>query len=232
MILIRRSIDRGHADHGWLQAKHSFSFAGYRDPAHMRFRALRVINEDVVQGGAGFSPHDHQDMEILTYILDGALEHKDSTGGGGVIRPGDLQYMSAGTGVTHSEFNASKTAPVHLLQIWLFPDRAGHAPRYDQKTFGDERKGALRLVASPDGAHGSLAIRQDARLYASILDEGATLSHAFAPGRYGYLQLARGGLEIGGAIMQPGDGAKIDGEAMLSIKALADGTEFLLFDLA
>jgi hypothetical protein len=186
----------------------------------------------VVQAGAGFSPHDHQDMEILTYILEGALEHKDSTGGGGVIRPGDLQYMSAGTGVTHSEFNASKTASVHLLQIWLFPDRAGYQPRYDQKTFGDERKGALRLVASPDGAEGSLAIRQDARLYASILDEGATIAHDFAPGRFGYLQLAKGGLEIGGAIMQPGDGAKIDGESAIAIKALADGTEFLLFDLA
>jgi redox-sensitive bicupin YhaK (pirin superfamily) len=232
MIEIRRAIDRGHAEHGWLQARHSFSFANYYHPDHMGFRALRVINEDTVQGAAGFPPHSHRDMEIITYVLDGAIEHRDSTGGGGVIRPGDVQYMCAGTGVTHSEFNASKTDPLHLLQIWLLPDRAGHAPRYEQKSFGDERCSGLRLVASADGREGSIAINQDAAIYASILDEGVTVEHGFAAGRYGWLQLARGGLEIGGLMMQPGDGAKIAAEARLSVKSLAPETEFLLFDLS
>jgi len=232
MIEIRRAIDRGHADHGWLQARHSFSFANYYHPEHMGFRALRVINEDTVQGGAGFPPHSHRDMEIITYVLEGAVAHKDSTGGGGVIRPGEVQYMCAGSGVTHSEFNASKTEPLHLLQIWLVPDRAGHPPRYEQKAFGDERRGGLRLVASPDGRDGSIAIHQDAKLYAAILDEGATAEHAFAAGRHGWLQLARGGLEVGGLMMQPGDGAKVSNERALSVRALAPDTEFLLFDLA
>ncbi|MDZ7629598.1 MAG: pirin family protein [Parvularculaceae bacterium] len=232
MILIRKGIDRGHADHGWLKARHSFSFANYHHPEHMGFRALRVINEDVVQGGAGFPPHGHRDMEIITYVLDGALEHSDSTGGGGVIRPGDVQYMAAGSGVTHSEFNASRDAPVHLLQIWLSPNKAGHHPRYEQKAYGDERLGRLRLVASPNGADGSIAINQDASVYASVLGEGASVQHRFGAGRYGYLQLARGGLEIGGAVMQAGDGAKISDEDAVSLKALAPDTEFLLFDLA
>lgn len=232
MIEIRRAIDRGHADHGWLKARHSFSFANYYHPDHMGFRALRVINEDTVQGGAGFPPHSHRDMEIITYVLEGAIEHRDSTGGGGVIRPGDVQYMCAGAGVTHSEFNASPTEPLHLLQIWLLPDRAGHVPRYEQKTFGDARRGGLRLVASPDGREGSIAIHQDARLFASILDEDASVEHAFAEGRHGWLQLARGGLEVGGLMMQPGDGAKISNERALQARALAPQTEFLLFDLA
>jgi redox-sensitive bicupin YhaK (pirin superfamily) len=231
MILIRKGIDRGYADHGWLKARHSFSFANYHHPEHMGFRALRVINEDVVQGGAGFPPHSHRDMEIITYVLDGALEHKDSTGGGGVIRPGEVQYMAAGSGVTHSEFNASRRDPVHLLQIWLLPNAANLTPRYEQKAFGDERRGRLRLVASPEGADGSIAINQDASVYASILDDGETIEHKIARGRYGYLQLAKGGLEIGGAIMHAGDGAKISDEAAISAKALAPDTEFLLFDL-
>jgi hypothetical protein len=231
MILIRKAIDRGYADHGWLKARHSFSFANYHHPDHMGFRALRVINEDVVQGGAGFPPHNHRDMEIITYVLDGALEHKDSTGGGGVIRPGEVQYMAAGGGVTHSEFNASREAPVHLLQIWLLPDAANHKPRYEQKAFGEERRNRLRLVASPTGSDGSIAINQDASVYASVLDEGQSVEHRFGPGRYGYLQLAKGGLEVGGLTMQAGDGAKISDEALVTAKALAPDTEFLLFDL-
>jgi redox-sensitive bicupin YhaK (pirin superfamily) len=231
MILIRKGVDRGYADHGWLKARHSFSFANYHHPDHMGFRALRVINEDVVQGGAGFPPHSHRDMEVITYVLDGALEHKDSTGGGGVIRPGEVQYMAAGSGVTHSEFNASPDAPVHLLQIWLLPNAANHRPRYEQKAFGEERRNRLRLVASASGWEGSIAINQDAAVYASVLDDGAALEHRFAPGRYGYLQLAKGGLEVGDAILQPGDGAKISGEEVLRAKALAPDTEFLLFDL-
>lgn len=231
MILIRKTIDRGHANHGWLQARHSFSFANYHDPAHMGFRALRVINEDTVAPGAGFPPHSHRDMEIITYVLKGALEHKDSTGGGGVIRPGDVQYMSAGSGVTHSEYNHSQSEPVHLLQIWLLPDRAGHRPAYAQKSFGDERRGALRLVASGDGRDGSLKINQDTDVFSGVFAEGATVEHHFGGGRFGYLQLARGGLEIGGLVMQAGDGAKISDETLITAKSLAPDTEFLLFDL-
>lgn len=236
MILIRKAIDRGRANFGWLDARYTFSFANYHHPDHMGFRALRVINEDVIGPGGGFPPHSHRDMEIITYVLDGALEHKDSTsgafGGGGVIRPGDVQYMCAGTGVTHSEFNASKTAPCHLMQIWLLPDAANHRPRYEQKTFGEERRGRLRLVASADGREGSLKINQSTDLFASVLGEGEEIEHRFAPGRHGWLQLAKGGLEIGGLVMQAGDGAKISDEARLSAKALEPGTEFLLFDLA
>ncbi len=232
MILIRKAIDRGHAHHGWLEARHSFSFANYHHPDHMGFRALRVINEDTVAPGAGFPPHSHRDMEIVTYVLEGALEHKDSTGGGGVIRPGEVQYMCAGAGVTHSEYNASKTEPIHLLQIWLLPDAAGHRPRYEQKAFGDARCGALALVASGDGRDGSIKINQSTDVYASILNEGAIAEHRFDAGRFGWLQLARGGLEIGGAVMQAGDGAKISEERAIAVKALAPETEFLLFDLA
>lgn len=236
MILIRKEIDRGRADHGWLEARHSFSFANYRDPDHMGYRALRVINEDRIAPGAGFPPHSHRDMEILTYVLEGALEHKDSTGGefggGGVIRPGEVQYMCAGAGVTHSEYNASKKDPAHLLQIWLLPDAADRRPRYEQKDFRDARRGALALVASGDGRDGSIKINQSTDVYASILDEGAIFEHRFAPGRFGWLQLAAGGLEIGGVIMQAGDGAKISDERVIAAKALAPETEFLLFDLA
>ncbi len=231
MILIRKSIDRGHATHGWLEARHSFSFANYHHPDHMGFRALRVINEDRIAPAAGFPPHSHRDMEIITYVLEGALEHEDSTGGGGVIRPGEIQYMCAGAGVTHSEYNASKDEPAHLLQIWLLPDKTNHAPRYEQKDFGDARRGALKLVASSDGRDGSIAIHQGVDLYASVLAEGDSVRHAFGVGRHGWLQLAKGGLEIGGVVMQAGDGAKISAEEAVSVKALADETEFLMFDL-
>lgn len=232
MILIRKAIDRGRANHGWLDARHTFSFADYRDPDHMGFRALRVINEDRIAPGAGFAPHSHRDMEILTYVLDGAIEHKDSTGGGGIIRPGEVQYMCAGSGVTHSEFNASKAEPAHLLQIWLLPDAKDHAPRYEQKAFGEARRGALALVASRDGRAGSLKINQSTDVYASVLGEGDDIEHRFAPGQFGWLQLANGGLEVGGLVMQAGDGAKISDEEVLAVKALAPETEFLLFDLA
>lgn len=231
MILIRKAIDRGRANYGWLDARYSFSFANYHHPDHMGFRALRVINEDRIGPGGGFPPHSHKDMEIVTYVLDGALEHKDSTGGGGVIRPGDVQYMCAGSGVTHSEFNASKTEECHLLQIWLLPDAENRRPRYEQKSFGDERRGRLSLVASGDGREGSMKINQPTDIYASLLNEGDELRHDFAPGRFGWLQLAKGGLEVGGLIMQAGDGAKIAEEDALTVKALAPETEFLLFDL-
>ncbi len=232
MITIRKGVDRGHANHGWLDAKHSFSFGNYHHPDHMGYRALRVMNEDRINPGAGFPTHPHQDMEIITYVLEGALAHKDSTGGSGVITPGVVQYMSAGTGVTHSEFNASDENPVHLYQIWLLPDARGHQPRYAEKKICDARKGALALVASGDGRDGSIKINQDSDLYASIVKEGEDLTHAFAKGRYGWLQIAKGGVELPeGSIMQAGDGAKIDGEEKLAFKALAD-SEILLFDLA
>lgn len=230
MITIRKAVDRGHANHGWLDARHSFSFANYYHPDQMGFRALRVINEDRITPGAGFPAHDHQDMEIITYVLEGALAHKDSTGGGGVITPGMVQYMSAGSGVTHSEFNASDSKPLHLLQIWLLPNQRGGAPRYEERSFGDETKGSLKLIASRDGRNGSFAIRQNAELYAAKIGEGETLSHHFATGRYGWLQVAKGGVEIGGLTMQAGDGARIEAESDVAFKALAD-SEILLFDL-
>ena len=230
MITIRRGADRGHANHGWLDARHTFSFANYYHPEQMGFRALRVINEDRITPGAGFPAHPHQDMEIITYILEGALAHKDSTGGGGVITPGMVQYMSAGSGVTHSEFNASDTEPVHLLQIWLLPKEKGGSPRYQERRIANVDSGEMALIASPDGRDGSFAIRQNAELYAAKVKEGAELSHAFAPGRYGWLQIARGGVEIGGLTMQAGDGARIAAEDAVSFKALAD-SEVLLFDL-
>lgn len=231
MITIRKGVDRGHANHGWLDARHTFSFANYYHPDHMSFRALRVINEDVVQPGAGFPPHSHADMEIITYVLSGAVAHKDSTGGGGTIRPGEVQYMAAGSGVTHSEYNPSDTEPLHLLQIWLLPNARGLAPRYEQRTIGPARDGGLAVVASGDGRDGSIRINQDVALHAAVLKDGEVVEHRFRPGRYGWLQLAKGGLEIGGLMMQPGDGARIENESVLSVKALVDGTEFLLFDL-
>lgn len=232
MITIRKGIDRGHANHGWLDARHTFSFANYYHPDHMGFRALRVMNEDRITPGAGFPPHPHQDMEIITYVLEGELAHRDSTGGGGVITPGMVQYMSAGTGVTHSEFNHSMEHPLHLYQIWLLPNKRGVKPRYEERRIGDARNGALKLVASGDGRDGSFEIHQDADLYAAIVKEGESLDHGFAPGRFGWLQVARGGIELPeGSIMQAGDGAKIEDETSLSFKALAD-SEILLFDLA
>src|SRR5512141_1396458 len=185
MITVRRSQDRGHFDHGWLDTRHTFSFAGYQDPAHMGFRALRVINEDRVKPGQGFGTHGHRDMEIISYVLSGALAHRDSTGGGGILRPGEVQRMSAGTGVRHSEFNGSEREPVHFLQIWVVPDRAGHAPSYEQRAYPeDERRGKLRLIASPDGAEGSTILHQDARVFACLLEPGAGVSHVMAPDRH------------------------------------------------
>jgi quercetin 2,3-dioxygenase len=232
MITIRKGIDRGHANHGWLDAHHTFSFANYHHPDHMGFRSLRVMNEDRINPGAGFPPHPHQDMEIITYVLDGELAHKDSTGGGGLITPGMVQYMCAGTGVTHSEFNASDEHPLHLYQIWLLPNVSGAKPGYEERKISDTRDGALALIASGSGRDGSIRINQDADLYASVISEGEALSHQFGEGRYGWLQVAKGGVERPeGSIMQAGDGAKITSEAAISFKALAD-SEILLFDLA
>ena len=232
MITIRKGIDRGHANHGWLDARHTFSFGNYHHPDYMGFRSLRVMNEDHINPGAGFPPHPHQDMEIITYVLDGELAHKDSTGGGGTIVPGMVQYMSAGTGVTHSEFNASDEDPLHLYQIWLLPNVKGAKPRYEERKIGAMRKGSLALLASGDGRHESIQINQDADLYASLVADGETRTHDFAPGRSGWLQVAKGGIELPeGSIMQAGDGAKVEDHETLSFKALAD-SEILLFDLA
>ena len=232
MITIRKGVDRGYANHGWLDARHTFSFANYHHPDHMGFRSLRVINEDRINPGAGFPTHPHNDMEIITYVLEGALAHKDSTGGEGVIRPGVVQYMSAGSGVQHSEFNASDADPVHLYQIWITPNKTGVTPRYEEREIGNARDGSLALIASGDGRDGSFRINQDADLYAAKVVEGDAPSHHFVPGRFGWLQIAKGGVELPeGSIMQAGDGAKIDNLDRLSFKALAD-SEILLFDLA
>jgi len=235
MIRIRKSEDRGRGEHGWLSARHSFSFAGYYDPAHIRFRSMRVMNEDRVAGGYGFDSHPHNDMEIITYMVSGALAHKDGIGAGGhaaVLKPGEVQRISAGTGIVHSEHNAPKTDPAHLLQIWIIPDRKGHEPRYDQKPFPEpERRDALRLVASPDGAAGSMPIYQDARIYASLLTAGKTLRHTLDAGRGAWVQVVRGGLDVNGVSLSPGDGAAIENEDAVTIAAAQD-SEFLLFDLA
>ncbi len=233
MIRIRKSSDRGSADHGWLVARHSFSFGDYFDREYMGFRALRVINEDRVQAGHGFGTHPHRDMEIITYILEGALEHKDSMGNGSIIRPGDVQYMSAGSGVLHSEENPSKTEGAHLLQIWLLPDVKNAPPLYDQKQFGAvEKTGKLRLVASADGAEGSVRIRQDAKLYASLLPVDQTVELPLAANRHAWVQVARGAVEINGEILNAGDGASISDEVRLTFKSRDPKTEFLVFDLA
>lgn len=227
MIQLRKANDRGHANHGWLDSWHTFSFADYHDPAHVQFSALRVINEDRVAPGEGFPTHPHRDMEIITYVLEGALEHKDSLGTGSVIRPGEVQRMSAGTGIRHSEFNHSRTEPVHFLQIWIIPDRQGVPPGYEQKRIGLD--GQMRLVASPDGRDGSVTIHQDARIYAARLN-GGEVTHALAPGRRAWLQVARGAVNLNGTTLQAGDGAGIESETALRLAA--DGSaEVLLFDL-
>ena len=232
MIDIRKSNDRGHANHGWLDTHFTFSFADYFDPKHVHFRTLRVMNDDRIAAGGGFPTHPHQDMEIVTYVLDGALEHRDSMGNGSVIRPGDVQYMSAGTGVAHSEFNASKTEPVHLYQIWMFPDKKGHKPAYGQKNFApDEKRGKLRLLASPDGRDGSVKIRQDNELYASILGNGETAQHELKPDRHVYVQVARGSVTLNGKKLETGDGAAISAEKRVQLTGV-DEAEVLLFDLA
>jgi redox-sensitive bicupin YhaK (pirin superfamily) len=230
MITIRRAADRGHFDHGWLNTYHTFSFADYHDPAHMGFRSLRVLNDDRVAPGQGFGAHRHRDMEIVSYVLEGALAHKDSLGNSGVIRPGDVQKMSAGTGVEHAEFNASKTEPVHFLQIWILPERRGLPSGYEQKAFPEESKRRrLRLVGSPDGREGSVTIRQDVDLYASVLGSGEEVRHVLAPERAAWLQVARGELALNGESLKEGDGAAVTDERELSI--VGRGTEFLLFDL-
>ncbi len=231
MMTIRRAGERGHANFGWLDSWHSFSFGSYYDPEHMGFSDLRVINEDRVLGGEGFPSHSHRDMEILSYVLDGALQHKDSTGSGGVIRYGDVQRMSAGAGVTHSEFNASRDEKVHFLQIWLLPERAGLPASYEEKHFTPEQKReGLRLIASHDGAEGSLTIHQDARVYAGILDKGQERTHAFARGRRGWVQVARGRVLVNGKELAAGDGAALREEASVTV-AGAEPSEILLFDL-
>jgi redox-sensitive bicupin YhaK (pirin superfamily) len=232
MIIIRKSAERGHFDHGWLDTWHTFSFDQYHDPAHVHFRNLRVINEDRVAPAHGFPMHGHRDMEIITYILSGELEHRDSMGNGSVIRPGDVQRMTAGTGVRHSEFNPSRTEVCHLLQIWILPNARNLTPGYEQKFFADdERKGKLRLIASADGQDGAVTINQDARVYASRLDRGESITHQLDPLRHGWLQLARGAVTINGEQLQVGDGAGISDESHLVIAAEQD-SELLLFDLA
>jgi hypothetical protein len=231
MIQIRRSEERGRANHGWLDSRHTFSFAEYYDPNHMGFGPLRVINEDRVAPGAGFPTHGHRDMEIISYVLEGALEHRDSLGTRSVIRPGEIQRMSAGAGVRHSEYNPSRTEPVHFLQIWIEPDREGVTPSYEQKAFAPfELAGRLRLIASPDGRDGSVALHQDARVYATRLDSQSAVTHQLAPGRRAYVQVARGEVELNGERLKAGDGAAIEAEAEIRLASPASA-EVLVFDL-
>lgn len=232
MFATRRAGERGHANHGWLDSYHTFSFGDYYDPEYVGFSKLRVINDDTVSPGKGFGTHGHSDMEIISYVLDGALKHEDSMGNGSVIRPGDLQRMSAGTGVTHSEFNASDTEPVHFLQIWVLPENDGLTPGYEQKAFPDEEKrGRLRLVGSSDGRQGSVTIHQDLDLYATLLSDGGSVNHVLAAGRKGWVQVAQGSAEINGESLSAGDGVAIDGPAAISLTA-ASQAEILLFDMA
>ena len=231
MIKLRPSLERGHANHGWLDSFHTFSFADYHDPAHMGFRSLRVINEDRVAGGEGFGMHPHRDMEIVTLVLEGALAHKDSMGNASVIQPGEVQRMSAGTGVTHSEFNHSKTEPVHLFQVWILPSAKGLKPGYEQKAFAlKDRKNKIQLVASSDGAQGSVTIHQDAQIYVCALDKGQKVSHMLKKGRGAWVQVKSGQLNINGSVLNEGDGAAIEDESTLEFRAEQD-TDLLLFDL-
>jgi len=232
MIEIRRSEERGGGDHGWLKTHHTFSFDQFYDPRWMGFRSLRVINEDWVAAGQGFPAHPHRDMEIITYILEGEIEHQDSLGTSSIIRPGDGQRMSAGRGIRHSEMNPSSTEAVHMLQIWITPDRSGHQPSYEQKAFPEEEKrGKLRLIASPDGNDGSVTIHQDAKLYVSLLAPGQKVQHELGEGRHAWLQIAKGAVELNGQKLVQGDGAAISAERALSIKG-EEQAEILLFDLA
>src|SRR5688572_15873521 len=232
MTEIRRAQERGHAQHGWLDSFHSFSFADYYDPGHMGFGALRVINEDRVEPGRGFGSHSHRDMEIISYVLEGGLEHRDSMGNGSVIVPGDVQRMSAGTGVAHSEFNASRSEIVHFLQIWIVPERRGLPPGYEQRRFtDDEKKNRLCLVASRDGRDGSVTLHQDAELWVALLEPGVRIAHALAPGRHAWLQVTRGKLLANGVALAEGDGAAVSGEACIEVQA-SEAAEVLLFVLA
>jgi quercetin 2,3-dioxygenase len=231
MIRHRKSDERGHFDHGWLQTYHTFSFSRYYDPRNMNFRSLRVMNEDWIAPGQGFGTHDHDNMEIVTYVLEGEVAHRDSLGSGDVLRPGEFQRMTAGTGISHSEFNSSRTDPLHLYQIWLLPERAGLEPSYEQKAFPqDERHNRLRLVASPDGHDGSLTIRQDARIYLGSIDQDRELTHALAGGRHAWLQVLRGNVDLNGLAMSAGDGAAISDELSLAVRSNSS-SEVMLFDL-
>jgi redox-sensitive bicupin YhaK (pirin superfamily) len=233
MITIRRSQERGHFQHGWLDTYHTFSFDQYYDPKFTNFRALRVINEDRVAPAQGFGMHPHRDMEIITYVLDGQLKHKDSMGNASIIKPGDGQRMSAGTGVLHSEFNPSTGEPVHLLQIWIMPAEKGIEPSYEQKAFPSaEKRGNFRVIASPTGENGSVTINQDVRLYVAELLSGEEVEHDIAKGRHAWVQVARGAVELNGQKLAQGDGAGISDEQRLTLKSLEDTTEVLLFDLA
>jgi redox-sensitive bicupin YhaK (pirin superfamily) len=228
---IRRADERGFADHGWLKSFHSFSFANYYDPRNMGFGPLRVINEDRVAGGGGFGSHPHNDMEIISYVLSGGLEHKDSMGTGSVIRPGDVQRMSAGTGVVHSEYNLSKDDPVHFLQIWIIPDTQGIPPGYEQKVFADEdKRGKLCVVSSPDGRDGSITIHQDALIFSALVDGGESVQHEIAEGRQAYVHVARGKVVVNGEALNPGDALKIREERSVTIEQ-GEQAEVLLFDL-
>jgi redox-sensitive bicupin YhaK (pirin superfamily) len=232
MITLRRSEDRGHANHGWLDSHHTFSFADYFDPNHVGFRALRVINEDRVAPGRGFGTHPHRDMEIISYVIEGSIEHKDSMGTGSVIRPGDVQRMSAGSGVTHSEFNGSRTEGVHFLQIWIIPEQRGMKPGYEQKYFdASEKQGQLRIVASRDGRDGSVTIHQDTTIFATVLDSGQTVSHRLATGRHAWVHVVRGKVDVAGHVLQSGDAAAVKDETEITLSG-REKTEVLLFDLA
>jgi hypothetical protein len=232
MITIRRAGDRGHRNYGWLDTFHTFSFNDYHDPAFMGFRSLRVINEDRVEPGEGFGTHPHRDLEIITYVLSGALAHRDSMGNGSAIRPGEVQRMSAGTGVTHSEFNGDAEQPVHFLQIWLLPERKGIPPSYEQKAFPEsEKTGRLRLVASRDGREGSVRIHQDADLYATVVGKDESVPVSLRPGRYGWVQVARGAVRLNEEALAAGDGASVSGEGGLTLTGL-EPAEILVFDLA
>ena len=231
MITLRKASERGHRDHGWLDTYHTFSFGDYHDPDQMGFGPLRVINEDRVQGGRGFGTHPHRDMEIVTYVLEGALQHQDSLGNGSVMRPGDVQRMSAGTGVLHSEFNASPAEPVHLLQIWIEPQRTGLPPSYEQKTFtATEKQGRWRPLVSPQGEEGALQIHQDAALFAALLQPAAQLDRKLIPGRRAWLQVVRGAVSANGQAAGAGDGLAIVAETHLAVRAATE-SELLLFDL-
>lgn len=230
-LTLRKSEERGRADFGWLDSRHSFSFGHYYDEKHMGFGPLRVINDDRVAPGGGFAPHPHSDMEIISYVLDGALEHRDSLGTGSVIRPGDVQRMSAGTGIRHSEFNASKSEPVHFLQIWIIPEKKGLAPAYEQKAFGEsEKRGQFRLVGSRDGRDGSVTIHQDVDLHATLLSEGQVVTHALQSGRAAWVQVARGTVTLNGEPLREGDGVAIQTPGALRLEASSD-SEVLLFDM-
>jgi quercetin 2,3-dioxygenase len=231
MITLRKSGERGHANFGWLESRHSFSFGQYHDPRHMGFGPLRVINDDRVVGGAGFGTHGHADMEIVTYVLEGGLAHRDSLGHGSTIKPGDVQRMSAGTGIEHSEYNASKTEPAHFLQIWILPERQGLAPSYEEKHFPEaERRNQLKLVAARQPSNGALTIHRDVAIYAALLDDGASVRHSLTPGRRAWLQIARGGAEVNGIALEEGDGLSAADETELRITGRGSA-EFLLFDL-